>query len=239
MILVAHEKGSKELAPLIRQIGVQAEVVKLPFGDFAMEGNGPTGPISIGIERKTLHDMLACIEDGRFSGHQKVGMEQLYNVKYLAMEGVWKPHEKGFLMEGNDKGAYWICKPSGKPVMYSKLKRYLLSVQQSGVTVTVSRDMFQTAYDICEIYHWWQKPWAEHKSMLQTQTIIIPSLMGKPNLVRRWAKELPGVSETIMDRMGQKFKLPVDLALADIPTFMSIDGVGSVKAEKIFKEIRG
>jgi ERCC4-type nuclease len=113
-ILVDYRKGGgKTDAPQIivdhlAKLGVKAEKADLQFGDFAFEGNGPDGTISIGVERKTLHDLLNCIDDARYAGHQRVGMKQMYTISYLLVEGHWRAHDpSGILMEGFNAGTTW------------------------------------------------------------------------------------------------------------------------------------
>lgn len=236
------KRDKKDLVELIRRIGVKAETIELPFGDMALEGNGPKGTVSIGIERKRLHDMLTCIDDSRYSAHQLVGMKQLYspNCQFLLVEGMWRPHDPGgYIMEGDTKGGWWVCKPGGRPVLYSKLRRYLLSVAMSGVHVLFTRDMFQTAYDVCELYHWFQKKWNQHTALLEKQKMLIPSLSGKPPLVRRWAEEIEGVGLVHGDAAVKLFKTPIALANSDWEEWASIPRIGKPTALDIVAQIEG
>src|SRR5512140_926633 len=141
MIIVDSRIGSKELCPIIRRLGVPCELTQLEYGDAAMEGNGKGGKVVIGIERKTLHDMLHCIDDARYASHQRPGMARMYDVSILLIEGTWRPHENGLLME-LFRGTQWgECRYRSSRVMYSKLYRYLLSVALSGVIITYTRDI--------------------------------------------------------------------------------------------------
>lgn len=237
MILVSREVGSKELLPLIQKIGVKCELTGLPYGDFAFDGNGPGGPISIGVERKTLHYMLHCIDDSRYSSHQLPGMRSLYSASYLILEGVWKAHEQGFLMEGYPNGTYGHCKYRGRPVMYSKLRRYLFSVGAAGVNILYSRDMFQTAYDICELYHYYQKRWEDHTSLIGTQELAIPSLLHKPSLLREWAARLPGVGVKLSMEAERVFSSAGKMAASEENAWLRIPGVGVKTARQIVREI--
>src|ERR1017187_1543587 len=138
MILVDAAVGSKELQPLIQGLGVHCEKLHLEYGDACFDGNGPNGPITIGIERKALHDLLQCIDDGRYAGHQRPGMARLYNKSILVVEGQWKPHDtSGILMEAHN-GSWHPCIYRSKPVMYNKLYRYLLSINLAGVYIKQS-----------------------------------------------------------------------------------------------------
>ena len=76
MILVDSREGSKQLQPLLRD----SKLTRLEFADFAFTGSDRDGRISqIGIEYKTLPDVLSCIADGRFAGHQLPGMMKAYD----------------------------------------------------------------------------------------------------------------------------------------------------------------
>lgn len=242
MIYIDGRTGSKELLPIFQRIGAPCEIAKpdLPFGDFAMDGNGPNGPITLGFERKTLHDMLACIEDSRYSAHQRPGMMKLYDKSFLIIEGCWKPHEDGTLMEGYRAGSSWgQCKYRSRPTMYSKLRRYLISVSLSGVIVMYTRDMFQTAYDVTEHYHYFSKAWNKHTSLIETQKLAIPQLSGKPSLRRRWASELTDIGVKGSLEAERYFKSAQDLANSDAMDWMVLPGIGPKTATRIIKEIRG
>lgn len=244
MILLDSRVGSRELAPLLKRMGVQVELTELPFGDAAFDGNGPSGPMSIGLERKALHDMLSCIDDARYTGFQRVGMAQLYAASFLIIEGIWRPHDPdGTLMEGyvtkDGKSSWGECRYRSQRVMYHKLRRYLFSVSLSGVHVIYTRDLVHTAQDICEAYHYFRKPWKDHTSLLELQKLAIPTLNGRPSLTRKWANDLEDVGTTLSARAEQHFKTPIALATADEQQWVQIDGIGATKAERIVRSIRG
>lgn len=242
MILVSSAVGSKELKPIIRSLGVVCDAVPLEFGDAAFEGNGPEGLMSIGVERKRLHDILQCIDDGRYTGHQRIGMNKAYRKSFLIIEGWWKPHsQSGLLMEGfiDKRGtlAWAYCRPRGQGVMYSKLYRYLISVQLGGVVVVYSKDIGQTCFDVVEMYHYFQKPWRDHKSLLEMQKLVIPTLETKPSLTRRWAACLPGIGTELSSEAERVFRKPIALATADETDWLRLEGVGVSTAQKIVREI--
>jgi ERCC4-type nuclease len=213
----------------------------LEFGDFAFEGRGPLGTVMVGIERKTLHDMLSCIEDARYAGHQRPGMKSMYDVSVLVVEGLARPHDPdGFLMEGFNGGVTWgYCKHRSTRAMYSKLARYLISVRLSGVYVEQARDPFHTAYTVHEWYQYFQRAWESHTSMLEMQKIVLPSLTGKPSLTRRWAKELDGIGVKGSEGAARMFKTPIALAEADELEWLRVPGIGVKTAQSIYREIHG
>ncbi len=241
MIIASSAVGSKELAPIISRLGVKCDLMHIDYGDFIFEGRGPKGPISIAVERKALHDMLHCIEDSRYSGHQKIGMRNDYDVSVLMVEGLWRAHDpEGWLMEFFPSSNQWgYCKPGGKRVLYSKLRRYLFSVALAGVIVMYTRDMFQTAYDVCELYHYFSKPWDKHTSLLEVQKLQIPDLRVKPPLVRKWANDIEDIGVKYSLEAERKFKTPIRLATSDEMDWLGIPGIGIKTAQKVIKEIHG
>lgn len=225
----------------LKTLGLTCEASDLSYGDAAFEGHGPEGDISIGIERKALHDMLTCIDDGRYTGHQRIGMKQMYTVSVLMVEGYWKPHDgTGHLMEGFSGGISWgYCKQRSQRVMYHKLYRYLVSVAMSGVIVSYSRDVFHTAFNIAEWFHYFQKPWRAHTALQEMQRVNIPTMRNKPTLVRKWASDLEGIGTKLSLDAERLFKKPITLATADEGEWLRIPGVGVRTAQQIVREIWG
>lgn len=238
------------MVSIIRRIGLEADIFRLEYGDACFEGNGPNGTIAVGIERKTLHDMLNCIEDARYAAYQRPGMMQLYSKSFLFIEGLWEPGEGGIytgkIMQGFRKGQSWgpLKTAGNRQVLYSKLFRYLVSVALSGVVVIPSYHIVHTAYNICELYHYFSKPWRAHTSLIECQKLAIPDLRVKPPLVRRWANELEEIGVVFSLAAEEYFKTPIRLANSDESDWVRLVGEGNKHlgigtAQKIVKEIRG
>lgn len=240
MIYVDYNKGSIELLPLILANHVKAERTSLPSADFCFEGHGPHGPITVGIERKTLHDLLNSIETARYN-RQRLDMKQVYDICVLMVEGHWRPHDpQGVLMEGFNEGLSWgYCRYRSRKTMYSEIYRYLIGVASTGVIICYPKSMWHCAYDICEWFHYWNKPFHEHRSMREIQKVAIPTLEFRPSLVRKWANDIQEVGLVLSEHAERLFKKPITLAQADEGEWLRIPGVGVATAKKIVKEIRG
>lgn len=196
--------------------------------------------MGIGMERKTLGDMLRCIDDARYSAHQRVGMAQMYQANFLIIEGSWRPHDQhGIIMEQYRSGVWGESRAGGIRTMYAKLRRYLFSVSLSGVHVLYTRDMQHTAWDIHECYHYFQKPWKSHTSLLEMQKLNIPTLNARPSLVRRWAADLTGIGVVHSEDAERLFKRPIALANADEMEWLRLPGVGVKTAQSVVREILG
>ncbi len=231
-----------EMLSNIRGLGVLANLQTIPSGDFCFDGYGENGAMTIGIERKSLHDMLNCIDDGRYN-MQRAKMGQMFGATLLIVEGVWSVNKAGFMMEQaiNDRGvAYWkFCNQRSKPILYSKLHNYLIGVGLSGVVTTLTRDLYHTCVSVVNTFHYFQKRWQDHTSLLQKQTLNLPSLSGRPSLVRRWAAEIEGVGVKYSEEAERLFKTPIRLATSDELAWLKIEGIGVKTAQKIIKEIGG
>lgn len=248
MILLDPRDGpkaqtSKEIQSYIRKMNVMCDRDhQIEYGDAAFEGNGPEGRILIGVERKTLSDLMNCIEDARYSDKQKQGMKKMYKKSYLMVEGEWGPStgngDKGLLMEKKyGKWSYFYYR--NRPIAYSTVYRYLLSVGMCGVDIQYAKSIEHTAQNLVEMFHYWQKKWANHTAMLDVHHIELPQLMGKPKLVRKWASDIEGLGIKYSLAAAKIFKTPIKLATSDEMDWLKIDGIGVATAQKIVREING
>lgn len=246
MILVSSATGSWELQALIQKQGIVCEKTFLHSGDACFDGYGPEGLTGIAVERKRLRDMLDSINSGRLN-EQRGKMTIEYGFNFVILEGYWKPDTRsGILLRG-------IPQPDGTMVwtdqwgqgmarqMYYKLRRYLFSLMMAGTYVLYTRDVAHTAYDITELYRWFQKPWLEHKSMLAMyqRTLTIPTLNRRASLTRRWAFELEGVGMQYSADAERIFKTPRLLANSEEQDWMRVPGIGPKTAIEIVREIGG
>jgi len=238
MILLDNRVGSKELLPYIQRLGTKVELGHLEYGDAAFEGHGPTGTIAVGVERKTLSDLLNCVDDARYSAHQRPGMLAMYQFNILMVEGIWKPDSTtGYLMECIRTLEWRPFRYRTQMVRYSKAFRYLLTLQIAGTPVIITRDLEHTAYNICECFAYLQKRWEDHTSLLETQKLNMPSLNGRPSLVRRWASELDGIGVKHGMEAERLFRTPYELASSDEGDWIKIPGVGAKLARSVIKQI--
>jgi ERCC4-type nuclease len=238
-----QRRTANEFLSRLRARQIPASLERLAFGDFAFEGQGPEGSIGVGIERKTLHDMLTCIDDHRYTGHQRVGMAKMYQVSVLMLEGQWRPHDPdGYLMEGfgsNGSTRWGSASHHRKPLSYSKLRRYLFSIALSGVIVIYTRDVAHSAADVAEVYHYFQKAWKDHTTLLEMPKLHLPSLTGTPSTTRQWAACLDGIGLKHSERAEKQFRTPLALATAEEQDWLKLPGIGVPTARKIVKQIKG
>ena len=255
-ILVDAAVGSFELQSLIQRQGIRCDKVHLDSADACFEGMGPEGQVLIGVERKKVQEALDCIDTGRLGGFQLPKMRRIYRFSFVIIEGVWKPDPRqGFLLREfvKDGKVFWGDQGFGGRVMYHKLRRYLFSLTMAGAHVILTRDIVHTAYDICELYHWFQKDWRKHTSMETLYTghawdvqpkqseelVMIPTIDRRPSLPRLWGAGIDGIGVKLSADVERVFKTGRQLANADEAEWMNVPGVGMKMAADIVGQITG
>src|SRR6185312_172044 len=167
MILLDSRVGSKELYQPISDLGLPVMIDTLPYADIAFTGEGPDGPISIGIERKTLLDLIESMRSGRLVGHQLPGLMDSYNVVYVLVEGKWEPSfgGDGTIMQWMEKYKSWRPIPQAS-VRYKEVDSFLITLNvRGGVKVIKSGSIWESAHIIGDLHRWWSKDWNEHSDL--------------------------------------------------------------------------
>ena len=133
MILIDHSAGSRELVlypPLNNpQLACLANLSSASTSstgskssaDVSFVGNGPDGKEVIGIEFKSLSELLSSIHSGRLQDTQLPELRQEYDRPYLLYYGEYRCSEDGYLetpmqtvfKDKDDGKFYWYVK--GKP----------------------------------------------------------------------------------------------------------------------------
>jgi ERCC4-type nuclease len=109
VIFVDRRVGSKDLLSPLRQTGLEAELVELEFADVAFSGLGTKGAsVDIGVELKTLNDLVGSLRSGRLAGHQLPGLRTKYEHAWLIVEGLWKSDERGQVVTYQGRTRGWV-----------------------------------------------------------------------------------------------------------------------------------
>lgn len=236
IILVDDRAGSKELADLLND----SILTTLEYGDVAFMGNGPTGEIKIGAERKAINDLIQSINSGRLSGHQLPGLLETYDKVYLLVEGYWRANRKDGRVEVLRHGKF---KPLGDSKFTSKrVWGYLTALNAStGVTVFTTSDMGETALLIEELHQWWNQKWEKHHSATMMNKLNPPTAYlrpGKPSLIRRIAVELPGIGyyrvRNVEEAFGESVKKMFE---ASEEEWLDIKGIGKITAKNAWEAL--
>lgn len=240
-ILVDDRTGSKELARLFH---LRTAISRLSFGDFSFLGNGPDGPVAIGIERKAIRDLLQSMQSGRFSSHQLPGLINSYFTSYVIIEGIWSScYETGFIMVPDYKGkggkegkGGWVRLSLGTfEFRSSQLYGFINSISLcGGVIVMFTRTQHETVRCVESLHSWWMKPWKDHRShmALRTESPTVVQL-ATPSLTRKLASQLPGVGWKRSGAVDRHFRSPSEMLNATEKEWAKIEGIGKGIASSI------
>lgn len=228
-ILVDDRTGSADLAPHIAETRTPVELTRLEFGDAAWIGNGPDGAIvPVGVELKAIGDLLRVVADGRFAGHQLLGLKRNYGRIYLVVEGLVKEGEDGELLVR--RGPIWAPVSWGRRNWrYAEVDGWLATMEElGGVRVRQTTSRQQTAKLLVNLHNWWtSKQYEEHRSHLADYVVPPPpGWLVPPNLVTKMAKEIPGFGWERGRAVGAKFRSPREMANAPASEWATIKGVG-------------
>lgn len=193
---VDSRTGSKELLPALRKQRLTAELTVLDAADFAFEGLGPSGPMQIGVERKTLGDLISSLRSGRLQGRSADERSQLdrlhkaYDIVWLLVEGFYTTDRQGnFVTERGHKHV-----PGG----YSEdsLNKALLSLElRGGMHIKQTTSMHQSAVWLASLFHsFTDKKWSAHTTLhtpMRRETIVPLSTF------RNIVLNLPGVGVAV------------------------------------------
>jgi ERCC4-type nuclease len=250
VLLIDPRQGSKELFPFFKNLGIPVSISKdeLPSGDFAFEGRGPDGTCLIGVERKTIRDMLSSIRTGRFSGHQLPLLTQMYQFSYLLIEGIYRPNPIDGVLEGPWRHEWSPIEINGQRFMYQELAGFTYTIEQlTPVKVHYTSSTRETAFHIMSLYRWWNnKDFDKHRAHLACNAGHVEMFTEWP-LARRVAKEMYKVGMETSLSISKHFGSVARMATADerewseiqVPCGRKTKRLGRVIASKIVKEING
>lgn len=250
MVLIDRRSGSADLADIACMDG-RCDLVTLDFdvdgsgklvacGDAMLVGNGPSGgSLSIGVELKSVSDILASVSTGRLGGTQIPRMLKVYDCVWLLIFGVCRPGPSNFLQ--TRKGKLWKNYRIGKrPVPWSYLEGFLLTAQ---LTATFSRkplfvkwvyDLREAAAWLVVLDHWLEKPWDKHRglSVFDKSREVAPPPDADPVEVQiaRQAAQLPGIDWVKGWSAARHFDSVADMLAASASEWQQIRGIGPVIA---------
>ncbi|KKN04284.1 hypothetical protein LCGC14_1098870 [marine sediment metagenome] len=232
--------GSKHLVTSLKALGLPVSLELLDFGDAAFLGNGPTGPVMVGIELKNLNDLLSSARSGRLVGRQLPGMLDDYELCWLFVEGEYRPNpETGRLQVKRRK---WVDLHEGhRGWMYREVDSFLTTLEVIlGVRIQQTTSSGHTAMCMANLYRWWQKDWADHHAHEAYDESRRPGQlvsMTAPTLCHEVAIKLPGVGYRKAQRVAKTFGTTRKMVNAARKDWLAIEGIGRVIAERIDKEL--
>lgn len=241
IIDIDPREGSRDLAAPLRALGLTVELRQMEYGDVAFTGHGPHGPCRVGIEYKTLSDLLGSMRTGRLAGHQLPGMAKHYQYVFLLIRGTWREGANG-MVEEPVRGGWREVRLGTTTYDYRELSGFINTLEiLCGVRVRRCGNNGEVYSAIKSLYNWFGKPWEDHGSHQTLFTAPNPgaAFLYKPSLLRRVAKELPGVGWERSADIAKHFNSVVDLCCAGAKELEQVPGIGRGIARKIVAALNG
>ncbi len=230
-----------------------AKLEHLEFADVEIIGRGPEErPVSIGIEIKAVGDLLRCITDERFVGHQLPGLLARYEVVYLLVEGFLHTTGKDLV---HLKYGRWCSAPWGnRPWSFEAVWHWLMSQENctrregSGeLRIIQTADRVGTAAWLAALYTWWQdRAFDEHRSHLGLHKKLLERGTGEGDplgafVATRKMKVVAAITKGIGFEkalvISKYFTSLKKMVNAPVSEWVKIDGIGPTLAARIVEEI--
>ena len=235
MIYIDNRVGSKELLPKLPKCS--STLIRLEYADAAFLGRGIDDvPISIGIERKRIHDLITSMTTGRLSGHQLPGLHASYDIVYLVVEGLWRPNPSDGILE-TAKAKHWEpIRFGSRSYMAKDIYKYLNTLRIcSGIRICRTGTLRETAQLILSLYQWWNdKALDAHRAHMM---LHIPSAsLNTKNIpiVRILAERvLPGIGKEKAKLVFKRFKSVLEMVTASEKDWREIEGIGKTLARRM------
>lgn len=236
---IDRRDGSKDL---LQYLPPDTETCTLDFGDAMILGNGPDGVVTVGIEVKSVSDLLQSENTGRLAGHQLPGMLKLYDLCWLLYYGSYRPGSKGELQVR--RGKLWQnFKIGTRPVPYGYLESFLMDVSSTGCRIKQVYNAEEAAAWLMVAHRWWSKQWKDHKGLRQfdmsKSDCLFPGLTDDQERVARAAMTLPGIGTEKAIKCAYFFDSISEMSVADVSDWEQVDGIGKVLAKEAVRAING
>lgn len=284
-MIVIDSREKPGIVDELKRYDVPVQEQMLEFGDCVFEGmgegeDGKPCSVTVGCERKRLGiekgrtstDLINSMRDRRLSGVQLNGMAKAFDFVYLFIEGMWRASGTGDI-EVSEEGKWWrpLYHQTGShitgkhPISHRQVMSYVTTLELKGVTTVGNRfvirrtlNMKETASQYVDLWHWFQKPWAEHTSHQQMYapgpemqqqrggkvSFIDPVEMfrkeyGEQAVVCwRMAAQLPGVDTVRARSLAIHFRTAERMCSAGPAEWQRILGIGKVTAEGAARVLR-
>ena len=240
-ILVDERVGSVDLLGPLQALHLPTQSMKLESADIAFEGNGPDGPMLIGIERKRIKDLLDSKRSGRLAGHQLPNLLRDYQTVYLVVEGPYRPNPQTGVLETIIRGSWEPIRLGKEGFPASELNGFLIGLEQmAGVKIRWTFNRGETAYLIHNMWTWWGVPWEDHGSLNVIYTPPPPTVQFvKPSFERRVAAQLDGIGWEKSKQVEDRFHSVAEMVSATEKEWQSVAGIGKTLAKRIVAAFRG
>ena len=240
-IMVDDREGSKRLVtyPALSSI---ATLCRLDYADVAFVGNGPSDePVLVGVEVKSIHDLISSMSTGRLQATQLPGLLATYPVRWLLYYGGYRPGRDGRLETA--RGRRWTPHRIGsRHVPYGYVESFLFDLVAVGVSVRHVEDEGTAVAWIACLHRWWSKEWSRHKGLHKfdnsREVSLMPGMTDDVHFRASVASKFPGLGFERAVAAARHFDSVSTMVNATAEDWQRVPGVGKVIAKAIVAAVR-
>jgi DNA excision repair protein ERCC-4 len=198
-ILVDHRESRSSVPAFLREMGMEIKFRALEVGDYVISPE-------IAVERKSLHDFVTSLFDGRLFA-QIDRLSSSYSTPFMIVEGKYEDTEK------------YVQNPKA---VYGALVSMLLNYRINLINVPSAKETAIVLTSLTRQFPHKPPPIVKHvkrESFLDKQVYVVSSL--------------PNVGNTIALRLLEKFGTPKHIFLSSTEELAEIKGLGLKRARGI------
>lgn len=241
MILLTTAANDQDIAPLFNPSLVGPNIAQygseVYYGDFVFWGYAYRKAVKVSGDRKTLTDLIACIQNGRHLFQIQRARAAGFDIIFLVCE---------FEIRQTSKGQIEILEPDGSFRLYdrdfshNRIFSYLAEIALlCGVQVFWSGSPQHTVDIVEGLHNLLQRP--KHGSL---ETMWTPSnpyfdfMTEPPSLVRKIAAQFQGVGFELSEVLAARYQTPYNLIMASPKDHQQLPGIGPKIAKSIYESAR-
>lgn len=240
MLLIDDRAGSKDLMKHepVRTLG---ELTRLDSADVALTGNGPDGTVLVGVEVKSLMDLVSSANTGRLQATQIPAMLNTYDVNWLLYFGIYRvgADSSVHMFRG---GRWRPMRIGNRQVPYGYIEGLLFDLTELGVHVRHVSDIREAAVWLGALSRWWSKPWSKHHGMRvldkSRSVSLMPGMSPKTLQLTKVAAALPAVGFERAIAAAQHFGSVSQMINATADEWAQVPGIGKVVAKSIVEAVK-
>jgi len=249
VILVDDRAGSREFLPLLG-----GEVVSFhgegSTADAIIPGNGPCGEVLVGVEIKTLADLLASMATGRLAGTQvRALFEAEYDYIWLLIIGRHRPgvnrRLEVFKYVKHGREFWFPCRAGNRDLPYAYVESMITELATMGIFTRQVEDTRAGATWLLAQAAWWGKPWDGHRAMRKfdrsRERAMVPGMNGDPRKEQdaKIYSQIPGFGWERAWAVAERFTSVMEAGTATAQEWASIPRIGPVLAKVALEALNG
>lgn len=250
--------GSNEFSKLLKDNhGLRTSVESFRSADFAFCcGHTKPNPFCdgeygcrIGIERKTLSDLIGSLMKGRLNRKQIPEMLADYDLCWILIEAEYRPaHDDAietvtWRKQSENKPNIEITawNPQRSALTYSQLSSWLARYDVMGkgrIKRWRTRNQNETAAFVFSLWRWWQKEWSKHQlESVEKMPAPTKAMLWKANAFERNAASLDLIGIQKMKKITRHFTSIYQMINAS-PSQWQRAGLSEKESVAVFAAIR-